>query len=185
MFCYSFGPYKPNIAQNAFIAPSAVIIGRVRIEEGTSVWYNCVLRGDVSNIRLGRNTNIQDGCTLHGAEKPVQLDVEVGNHVIVGHNAIIHGCKIGDRAFIGMGAIILNRAVIGEGAIIGAGTLVPQGKVIPPYVLAVGVPARVIRPVTEEEKQRAVTISEAYYHRAKLYKQAVKQIPFTPENGGG
>jgi len=174
--CYSFGPHKPVIADNTFIAPGVFIIGRVSIDEEASIWYNCVLRGDVSNIKVGRKTNIQDGCVLHGAERPVSLDVDVGNYVNIGHNAILHGCKINDNAFIGMGAIVLNRAIIGEGAIVGAGSLVPEGKEIPANVLAVGVPARIIRAVTEEEKQRFLDINNAYFQRAMLYKEAVKPV---------
>ncbi|SFH14092.1 Carbonic anhydrase or acetyltransferase, isoleucine patch superfamily [Desulfotomaculum arcticum] len=184
MICYSFGPHKPSIAGKTFIAPGVFIIGRVSIDVGASIWYNCVLRGDVSNIKVGRQTNIQDGCVLHGAERPISLDVDVGNYVTIGHSAILHGCKINDGAFIGMGAIILNRAVIGEGAIIGAGSLVPEGKEIPANVLAIGVPAKIIRAVTEEEKQRTMDINEAYYRRALLYKQAIKPVSISVDAGG-
>lgn len=184
MICYSFGPHRPFIAGKTFIAPGTFIIGRVSIDEEASIWYNCVLRGDVSGIKVGRKTNIQDGCVLHGGERPINLDVEVGNYVTVGHKAILHGCKINDFAFIGMGAIILNRAVIGEGAIIGAGSLVPEGREIPANVLAIGVPAKIVRGVTGEEKQRVMDINEAYYQRALLYKQAISPVTISVDEGG-
>lgn len=179
LLCYAFGPHKPEIALNTFIAPNSLIIGRVNISEGASIWYNCVLRGDVANIKVGHNTNIQDGCVLHGIQKPVQVDVEVGDFVSVCHNAILHGCKIENNAYIGIGAIILNGAHIGEGSIIRAGSLVPERFRIPPNVVAMGVPVEIIRPVTDEEKRWIMETNIAYYQRAMLYNQAVKPVPLS------
>ena len=108
MTFYALGPDIPEIEPDTFIAPGSFIIGKVYISEGASIWYRCVLRGDVSRIKVGRKTNIQDGCILHGAALPRQLDVEVGDYVNIGHKAIIHGCKIGNNAFIGMSTVIMN-----------------------------------------------------------------------------
>ncbi len=174
MNCYSFDTYSPDISPGVYIAPGSFIIGRVQVAEGASIWFNCVLRGDVSNIKVGRHTNVQDGSIIHGAKLPVQRDVEIGDHVTIGHNATIHGCKIDNYAFIGMGAIILNGAHIGKGAIIGAGALVPEGRVIPEYALAMGVPAKIIRYITDEEKDLLVKINDAYQERAKLYMNTLK-----------
>ena len=176
MTFYSFGPHIPEIEADTFIAPGSFIIGQVYISEGASIWYRCVLRGDVSRIKVGRKTNIQDGCILHGAALPRPFDVEVGDYVNIGHKAIIHGCKIGNNAFIGMSTVILNGAQIGEGSIIGACSLVTQGKEIPPNVLAMGSPAKVIRPVTEEDRQWAKRVNEAYFQRGRYYSEFVKPV---------
>jgi carbonic anhydrase/acetyltransferase-like protein (isoleucine patch superfamily) len=138
----------------------------------------------VSRIKVGRKTNIQDGCILHGAALPRQLDVEVGDYVNIGHKAIIHGCKIGNNAFIGMSTVILNGAQIGEGSIIGACSLVTQGKEIPPNVLVMGSPAKVIRPVTEEDRQWAKRVNEAYFQRGRYYSEFVKPVEVKPVDRG-
>ena len=136
-----------NIA-GAYIAPSADVMGNVIMEKDSSIWYQAVVRADHDTIRIGAGSNIQDGCVLHTDEG---YPVEVGDHVTVGHNAIIHGCQIGEGTLVGMGAVILNGAKIGKNCVIGAGALVTQGTVIPDGMLALGSPARVKRKVTEEE----------------------------------
>jgi len=170
---YPFKNFQPEVADDVFIAPGSHIIGRVWIGEGSSIWFNCVLRGDVSDIRIGRSTNIQDGCILHGASVPEEIMIVIGNNVTIGHGAVIHACHIEDGAFIGMGAIILNGARVGKGAIIGAGTVVPEKMVIPPGVLAVGIPARIVRAVSDEYKERLVRVSEDYRERARMYRQSI------------
>ena len=134
----------PNFAATARAADNAVAVGDVTVGEGVSLWYGCVLRGDEGAIVIGDNTNIQDNCVLHEA-------VNIGQHVTVGHGAVVHGCTVGDNSLIGMGAILLNGCEIGEGSIVAAGALVPERAVIPPYSFAVGVPAKVIRTLTESE----------------------------------
>ena len=131
-----------------FIAKNAVVIGDVTLGEATTVWYNSVIRGDAQKIRIGSRTNIQDGTIIHVDH---EAPTTIGNNVTVGHQCMIHGCTIEDGALIGMSSIILNHAVIGENSMIGAGSLVTQYTVIPPNVLAFGRPAKVIRPLTEEE----------------------------------
>ncbi len=166
----SFENFSPKICQTCFIAPTADIIGNVTIKEKSSIWYGAILRGDVNTIEVGSYTNIQDGSIVHVAEDYPTI---IGNNVTIGHGAIAHGCIIKDSAFIGMGAIILDGAVIGEGALIGAGALVTEGKEIPPYSLAVGAPAKVIRHLSDEyiqmTKNRAVEyakLAEKYVNKA-------------------
>ena len=131
-----------------FIAKNAVIIGDVTLGKEVTVWYNSVIRGDANRIKIGNRTNIQDGTIIHVDH---HAPTTIGNNVTVGHQCMLHGCTIQDGALIGMSSIVLNEAVIGENSMIGAGSLVTQGTVIPPNVLAFGRPAKVIRPLTEEE----------------------------------
>lgn len=139
---------KPQIHEEAFIADSAEVMGDVNIDEGSSIWYGAVLRGDIENITIGKYSNIQDNATVH---TETNIPTKIGDYTVVGHNAIVHGASVGDNCLIGMGAIVLNNAVIGDNSIIGAGSLVTEGKVIPPNSLAIGTPAKVIRQVTEED----------------------------------
>lgn len=141
---------KPNIHKDAFVAETATVIGDVSIGEGSSIWYGTVLRGDIENIKIGKFSNIQDNSVVH---TETDIPTIIGDYTVVGHNAIVHGCTIGNNCLIGMGAIILNNAVIGDNSIIGAGSIVTEGKVIPPNSLVIGIPAKVVRTVTEEEIQ--------------------------------
>lgn len=134
-----------------FIAPNATVVGEVELGEGVTIWYQAVVRGDSNTIKIGSNTNIQDGTIIHVDH---DAPVEVAENVTIGHQCLLHGCTIEKGALIGMGSTILNHAVIGENSLIGAGLLVTEGKVIPPNVLAFGQPAKVIRPLTEEEIEK-------------------------------
>lgn len=136
----------PEIPPDAWVAPDAQLIGRIVLEEEASVWWAAVLRGDNEEIRIGRGSNVQDGCVFH---TDPGFPLRIGADVTVGHKAILHGCTVGDGALIGMGATILNGAVIGEGALIGAGALVAEGKQIPPGALVMGAPGRVVRQLDE------------------------------------
>ncbi len=144
---------------NAWAAPGAVIVGNVTIGDESSVWYNAVIRGDQGQIVIGSGTNIQDGVVVHCS---VGFPCHIGNGVSIGHNAVIHGCTIGHNSLVGMGAVIMNGASVGEDCIIGAGSLVTKGMEIPDGMLALGSPARVIRPLTEEEKRDNQTNAIAY-----------------------
>jgi carbonic anhydrase/acetyltransferase-like protein (isoleucine patch superfamily) len=166
---YPLGKHTPKIAPTAFIAPGAQIIGRVTIGERSSVWFNCVLRGDADEIIIGDGVNIQDGTIVHMDEG---VPLRVSDEVTVGHRAIIHGCTIGRGALIGMGAIVMNKADIGEYALVAAGALVTEGKVIPPRTLAMGSPAKVVRELTDEEVERLKQNAVGYQRRAKQYKDA-------------
>lgn len=141
--------FKPQIEKDVFVAEGAQIIGDVKIGEGSSVWFNTTLRGDVMPITIGRETNIQDGSVLHGTYG--KYACEVGDRVTIGHTVILHGCKIGTRCLIGMGSIVMDGAEIGEQSVVGAGSLVTEGKKFPPRSLIVGRPAVVKRPLNEEE----------------------------------
>lgn len=139
---------SPKIHENAFIADSADVMGDVIIGEGSSIWYSAVVRGDIENIRIGKYTNIQDNATVH---TETNIPTQLGDYTVVGHNAIIHGCTVGNNCLIGMGAIVLNGAVIGDNSIVAAGSLITEGKVIPPNSLVMGTPGKVVRQVTEDE----------------------------------
>jgi len=147
----TFRGKAPRVAADSFVAQSAAVIGDVEIGERSSIWYGAVLRGDVESIRIGSETSIQDNAVIHVDSSG--FGTVVGDRVTVGHNVVLHGCRIGDDALIGIGSIVLNGAEVGEGAIIGAGSLVTPGTKIPAGMLALGSPARVKRPVTEEEKR--------------------------------
>ncbi len=163
---YDYKGTKPVVHRSAFIADGVRIIGDVSIEQQCSIWFNAVLRGDLAPIRIGQRTNIQDGSIAHvNLNQPLLI----GEDVSVGHGAIIHGCKIGRGALIGMGAIILNGAIIGDYALIGAGSIVTENKVIPPYTLSMGSPARVARELTSEDLNRMKITTDSYVLKGKEY----------------
>ncbi len=141
--------FTPVIGKDVLIAEGAQIIGDVKIGDQSSIWFNTTLRGDVMPITIGAETNIQDGSVLHGTFG--KFSCEVGRRVTVGHNVILHGCKIGSGCLIGMGSIIMDGAEIGEHSVVGAGSLVTEGKSFPPRSLIVGRPAVLRRPLNEEE----------------------------------
>ncbi|BDR67457.1 transferase, hexapeptide repeat family protein [Clostridium tetani] len=162
----NFNNKIPKIHSNSFIESTSCIIGDVTIEENVSIWFNAVLRADHNSIYVGKNSNIQDNCTLH---IDTNFKVKIGENVTVGHNSILHGCEIGNTTLIGMGSIILNGAKIGENTIVGAGTLVPQGKTFPSGVLLLGSPAKVIRNLNSEEIENIKNSSEGYVKLSKTY----------------
>ncbi len=148
---YSFKGIRPRLGENVFLAPGVVVLGDVEIGSGSSLWFHTVARGDVNSIRIGKDTNVQDLCMLHVTS--VRFPLRLGDEVIVGHRAVLHGCEIQDRALIGIGALVLDGAVVEEGAVVGAGAVVSPGSVIPAGSLAVGIPARVTRETTPAERE--------------------------------
>ena len=155
----SYKGIRPQIGNNVFIAPTAVIIGDVKIGDNSSIWYGTVVRGDRDVITIGQNTNIQDNCTVHtDPGKPVTI----GNNVAVGHNAVIHGCTLEDNCLIGINATVLNAAVIKTGSVIGSGAVVRQGQSIGPLQLAAGVPAIVKKELTEADVEGILQTSRTY-----------------------
>lgn len=167
-------PYKgqlPRIHETCFIADSAQIIGRVSLGANSSVWYNAVLRADLDDIRIGSNTNIQDGCLLHN---DTGLPLIIGDNVTLGHGVIAHACTIEDNCQIGMGSIVLNGAYIGHGSIIGAGAVVPPRMQVPPNSQVMGVPGRVVKALTPEAEQNIARHGQGYARLAEDFKREQK-----------
>jgi carbonic anhydrase/acetyltransferase-like protein (isoleucine patch superfamily) len=149
----------PNLDPTAFVAAGARVVGGVVLGEGSSVWYNAVLRADGDTITVGAGSNLQDNVSVHvDPGHPVLI----GRDVSVGHNAVVHGCTIGDGSLIGMGSVVLSGAVIGDGCLVAAGAVVLEGTVVPPGSLAAGVPAKVRRELTDEERAGIVRNAETY-----------------------
>jgi len=168
----------PSIAETAFVAPTASLMGAVVVGEYSSIWYQAVVRADIHFIQIGNRTNIQDGSILHVAD---QYPLIIGNEVTCGHRAIVHACSIGNRVLIGMGAIILDGAEIGSDCIIGAQALVTKGSKILPGSLIIGSPAKVLRPLTDLEKTSIGLLADKYvnvaaYHRDWLNQEKAKAI---------
>jgi carbonic anhydrase/acetyltransferase-like protein (isoleucine patch superfamily) len=161
--------HQPELVHpSVFIAPGAVVVGNVTLEENASVWFCAVLRGDTDPICVGRDSNIQDGAVLHADPG---CPCVIGAGVTVGHRAIVHGAQVGNNVVVGMGSIILNRAQIGENSIIAAGALVTEDTVIPPGSLVMGVPGKVRRALSEEEVAMNRWAAEHYVRNARRYKR--------------
>ncbi len=162
---------SPKIARSVFLADGCKIIGDVTIDEQSSVWFNSVIRGDLATISIGKNTNIQDLVVIHvNQNQPVIIE----DFVTIGHSAILHGCKIGKGSLVGMGAIILDGAIINEETSIAAGALVPGNKSYPPRVLLMGVPARVVRELTEGEVSAMFETAKRYVIKANSANTAMQ-----------
>ncbi len=155
-----------------FVADSAELIGRVRLEPGASIWFGAVLRGDNEIVHIGRNSNVQDGCICH---TDMGFPMTLGEGCTVGHRAVLHGCTIGRNSLIGIGAILLNGSKIGENCIIGAGALVTEGREIPDNSLVIGAPGRVAREVTEEETAAIRASAVHYADNGRRYKKGLLQ----------
>ena len=153
----------------AFVADNATVAGDVRLGRGSSVWYGAVLRADTGRITIGENTNVQDNAVLHTGPG---LNVTVGRGTSIGHGAIVHGCTVGEHCLIGMHATILNGAVIGDGSLIAAGALVPEGMNVPAGSLVIGVPGKVVRPVSEKQAAAIKANEEEYLALAEAHKKA-------------
>lgn len=160
----------PSIHESCFIAQNATILGDVKMAENASVWYGAVLRGDGSEIIIGKNSNVQDNATVHCDP---DFPVHIGENVTVGHNAIIHGCTINNNVMVGMGATVLNGAVIGEGSIIGAGALVREGQIIPENSLVIGLPAKVVKETTEEQHKAIIENANHYVELGREHKKDI------------
>ena len=159
----------PQIAEDAYIAPTAVLIGDVTVNAGASVWFGAVLRGDNSAIVIGAGSNVQDNCVIHCADN---LPTVVGENVTVGHMAMLEGCEIGDGALIGMGAIVLQRASVGANALVAAGAVVGEGMQIPAGVLAAGVPAKVKKELAGSSQRWVETAAREYQSKRLRYMRA-------------
>src|SRR5271165_385422 len=169
---FSLDGVTPAIAADAFIAPSAAVIGNVVIGSETGVWFHCLVRGDMNSIRIGARTNIQDGTVIHVDSGP--FFATIGDDVTVGHNAVIHACTLKNRAFVGISATVLDGAVIEEGGVLGAGGLLTPGKVIGPNELWTGSPAKLRRVMDEEERTRFDRNAAVYRDLAKQFRAGLK-----------
>jgi carbonic anhydrase/acetyltransferase-like protein (isoleucine patch superfamily) len=158
---FAYSGKRPALAPDVFLAPGSRIIGDVRLGEGVSVWFNVVIRGDINAVTVGAGSNIQDNAVLHVASGEGG-GLAIGAEVTIGHAAVVHACVIGNRVLIGMNATVLDGAMVGEGSIVAAGAVVPPGMAIPPGSLAAGVPAKVLRRLTEEEIE-GLAVSAARY----------------------
>lgn len=171
---YSFEGHVPRIAVDAFIAPSAAVIGNVEIGSRSSVWFHCVLRGDTNLIRIGARCNVQDGTIIHVDHD--EFATIIGDDVTIGHAAIVHACTLKNRAFVAMGATIMDGAVIEEGGMLGAGALLSPGKVIGPNELWLGSPARLKRVMTAEERAGWDTTSVHYADLSARYRAGLRSV---------
>lgn len=162
--------FTPEIEDSVFIAYNATVIGDVILRKNVSIWFNCVLRGDVSRIFIDERTNIQDGSIIHTSGG--RSEVMIGKDVTVGHNAIVHGCLIKDNVLVGMGSVILDDAVVNSNSIVAAGSVVKEGFEIPEGVLAAGVPAKIIRDISDEEIMKITQSALHYTENAIKYKNS-------------
>lgn len=163
----TFQGITPTIPSSCFIEDTAVIIGDVVMGEECSAWFHAVIRGDVNSIRIGNRTNVQDLCMLHVTHDTHPLII--GDDVTIGHHVVLHGCTVQNRVLVGMGAIIMDGAVIGEDSVVGAGALVTEGTIVPPKSLILGSPAKVKRPVTEQELAWIRESAQNYIRYSRQY----------------
>ena len=173
MALYQLDEHSPQLAEGAWVADSAEVMGQVRMGARASVWFNTVVRADNELITIGAETNIQDGTVLHcDPGKPLHI----GQGVTVGHNVMLHGCTVGDHSLIGIGAVVLNEAVIGKNCLVGAGALVTEGKTIPDGSMILGSPAKAVRQLTPEQIEGLKRIAQGYVQNAERYRRGLKKI---------
>ena len=168
---FSIGERRVDMHDSAWVAPNATVLGSVRLEAHSSVWFNAVIRGDNDLITIGERSNVQDGSVLHTDEK---VRLTVGRDVTIGHMVLLHGCTIGDCTLIGIKATVLNHARIGRNCLIGAHSLITEGKEIPDRSLVMGVPGKVIRELTDEELARVMANADHYVHKIPHYRDKLK-----------
>ena len=171
---YKLGAKSVDIAgEDCFVAPSADVIGRVRLENNASVWFNAVIRGDNELITIGENSNVQDCSVLH---TDMGYPLTIGKNVTVGHKVMLHGCEIGDGSLIGINSVILNGAKIGKNCLIGANSLVAGGKDIPDGSLVLGSPAKVVKTLSAEKQAELAKSADAYVKNFKRYKRELQEV---------
>ena len=173
MAIYQLDDKTPQIADSAWVADNAEVMGDVRLGENVSIWFNTTLRGDNDPITIGDGTNIQDGSVLHTDEG---VPLTIGRNVTVGHMVMLHGCSIGDESLIGIGAIVLNGAKIGRNCLVGAGALVTEGKEFPDGSMILGSPAKVVRQLTPEQIEGLRYSAQHYIDNANRYRKGLKKI---------
>ncbi len=173
MATYALDHITPRIADSAWVADSAQVMGNVELAQDSSIWFTAVVRGDTEVIRVGRGTNIQDGSVLHADfGKPLTI----GDFVTVGHKVMLHGCTIGDGSLIGIGAVVLNGAKIGKGCIVGAGALVTEGKEFPDGSMIIGSPAKVVRELSQAQRDGLKLSALQYIENARRFKTGLQKL---------
>ena len=173
MALYKLGNVSPTIAASAYVAPSAAIIGNVVLADHSSVWFSATLRGDNETISIGVNSNVQDGAVLH---TDPGFPLMVGADVSVGHQAMLHGCTVGEGSLIGIQAVVLNAARIGKGCLVGAGAVITERKVFADGTLILGAPAKVVRELTEEERGNLLEAAANYASRGDYYRTHLQRM---------
>ena len=173
MAIYQLGENTPSVPESAYVADEAVLIGKVVLGEHASIWPGAVLRADNDTIRIGNSSNVQEGAVLH---TDPGLELNIGDFVTVGHQAMLHGCTIGDGSLVGIQAVILNRAVIGKDCLVGAGAIVTEGKTFPDRSLFLGAPAKVVRELSDEDIARIRTGVQSYVTRQETFKKTLKRV---------
>jgi carbonic anhydrase/acetyltransferase-like protein (isoleucine patch superfamily) len=173
MSIYQLGDHAPEIDASSFVADSASVIGKVSLHANTTVWFGVSLRGDNERITIGENSNVQEGTVMH---TDMGYPLTIGKNVTIGHQAMLHGCSIGDGALVGIQAVILNGARIGKGCLVGAGALVTEGKEFPDHSLIIGAPAKAVRQLTPEEVTGLLGAADSYVKRGQLFKTQLKKI---------
>ena len=169
---YRLGSSHVEAHADSWVAPNATLVGKVKLEPGSSVWFNAVLRGDNELIHIGENSNVQDGTVMH---TDMGFPLNIGTGVTIGHNAMLHGCTVGDYSLIGINAVILNGAKIGKYCIIGANSLIGEGKEIPDGSLVMGSPGKVVRELTEPQKKMLEASAAHYVHNAQRYARDLQE----------
>ena len=173
MAIYQLGEHAPEIDPSAYVAESADVIGQVTLAANATVWFGVTLRGDNERITIGENSNVQDGAMMH---TDMGYPLTLGKNVSIGHQAMLHGCSVGDGSLIGIQAVILNGAKIGKGCLVGAGALITEGKEFPDHSLIVGMPAKAIRTLTQDDLDRLQNNADGYAQRGKRYRADLKKI---------
>jgi carbonic anhydrase/acetyltransferase-like protein (isoleucine patch superfamily) len=170
---YQYGDRIPSVHESVFVAPNASVIGSVVLSENVSVWFGATIRGDNDIITMGRNSNVQEGAVLH---TDPGIALTVGENVTIGHQAMLHGCTIGDGSLIGIQAVILNGAVIGKGCLVGAGAIVTERKVFPDRSLILGAPARVVRELSDEDVANLLKSAASYVDRRAQFLTKLREL---------
>jgi len=170
---YALDGLAPTLHPDAWVAPDATLIGRVVLEEGASVWFGAVLRGDNEEVRVGAGSNVQDNAVLH---TDMGYPLTIGANCTIGHRVMLHGCTVGDGSLIGMGATLLNGARIGRGCLIGAGALITEGKDIPDFSLVMGAPGRVVRALDDAAQARLIASAEGYRANMRRFRAGLRPV---------
>jgi carbonic anhydrase/acetyltransferase-like protein (isoleucine patch superfamily) len=173
MALYKLGEVSPTVAMSAYVAPSASVIGNVVLADRSSVWFGATLRGDNETIRIGEGGNVQDGAVMH---TDPGFPLTLAAHVSVGHQAMLHGCTVGEGSLIGIQAVVLNAAVIGKGCLVGAGAVITERKVFADGTLILGAPAKVVRELSAEERENLLKIAANYAARGAYYRDHLQQM---------